>query len=193
MNKQTNQNSIRSTRFVAFTAVFSALLALLSTIKVPMPPPLWSISLFSLGIFVVATLFGPKIGFLAGGIGGAIAEIYSAYGTVSGSEAAIYVFSAFVAKSMAGLAIGYGREIARAVSQMKITTLSGTLTFIEALGMAFGRTLELTIFFVIDTMLYGMTAALTDYLGMLTLITIPVALIVNEGVRRAFRRRYFDI
>jgi uncharacterized membrane protein len=190
---KTDQKGIKGTRFVAFTAIFSALLALLSTIKVPMPPPLWSISLFSLGIFIVATLFGPKIGFLAGGIGGAVAEIYSAYGTVSGSEAAIYVFSAFVAKGMAGLAIGYGREVARAFGQMKITALRGTLTFIEALSMAFGRTLELTIFFVIDTMLYGMAAALTDYLGMLTLVTIPIALIVNEGVRRAFGRRYFDI
>jgi uncharacterized membrane protein len=193
MNKKTVQNGIVGTRFIAFTAVFSALLAILSAIKVPMPPPLWSISLFSLGIFIVATLFGPKIGFLAGGIGGAVAEIYSAYGVVSGSEAAIYVFSAFLAKGAAGLVIGYGREVARALSQMKIASLPGTLAFIEALGMAFGRIVELTIFFLIDTMLYGMAAALTDYLGMLTLLTIPIALIVNEGVRRAFGRRYFDV
>jgi uncharacterized membrane protein len=158
-----------------------------------MPPPLWSISLFSLGIFIVGTLFGPRIGFLAGGIGGAVAEVYSAYGAVSGSDAAVYVVSAFIAKGAAGLAIGYGRELARALSQMKIAVQPGTLAFIESLAMAFGRTVELTIFFVIDTMLYGMAAALTDYLGLLTLITIPVALIVNEGVRRAFGRRYFDV
>jgi uncharacterized membrane protein len=192
MNK-TVENKIAGTRFIAFTAVFSALLAILSAIKVPMPPPLWSISLFSLGIFIVATLFGPKIGFLAGGIGGAVAEIYAAYGTVSGSEAAVYVVSAFIAKGAAGLVIGYGREVSRALSQMKITALPGTLAFIEALAMAFGRTVELTIFFLIDTILYGIAAATIDYLGMLTLITIPIALIVNEGVRRAFNRRYFDV
>jgi hypothetical protein len=158
-----------------------------------MPPPLWSISLFSVGIFIVGTLFGPKMGFLAGGIGGAVAEVYGAYGTVGGSEAAIYVLSAFLAKGAAGLVIGYGRELARALSQMKVTLLPGTLTFVEAFAMTFGRTAELTIFFVIDTMLYGMAAALTDYLGMLTLVTIPIALIVNEGVRRAFGRRYFDV
>lgn len=188
-----SNNSIAGTRFIAFAAIFSALLAILSLIKIPMPPPLWSISLYSLGIFIVGTLFGPKMGFLAGGIGGAVAEIYGAYGTVSGSDAAIYVVSAFVAKGVAGLVIGYGREVARVLSQTKIPALRGTLAFVEALAMAFGRTVELTIFFAIDTYLYGVAAASTDYLGMLTLVTIPIALIVNEGVRRAFGRRYFDV
>jgi uncharacterized membrane protein len=194
MIKTLSQGRITRTRFVAFTAVFSALLAILSSMKVPMPPPLWSISLFSLGIFVLGTLFGPRIGFLAGGIGGAIAEVYGAYGSpISGSEAAIFVISAFLAKGAAGLAIGYGRELARALSQMQISVQPGTLAFLESLSMAFGRTVELTIFFIIDALLYGVAYALTDYLGMLTLITIPIALAVNEGVRRAFGRRYFDV
>ena len=193
MSKTTVQQGISGTRFWAFVAIFSALLAILSTIKAPMPPPLWSISLFSLGISIVGTLFGPKMGFLAGGIGGAVAEIYGAYGTVSGSETVIFVVSAFIAKGAAGLVIGYGREVARALGQTQIKALAGTLAFIEALAMAFGRTVELTIFFLIDTMLYGVAAASVDYLGMLTLVTIPIALIVNEGVRRAFGRRYFDV
>ena len=188
-----SHSSIAGTKFIAFVAIFSALLAILSLVKIPMPPPLWSISLFSLGISIVGILFGPKMGFLAGGIGGAVAEMYGAYGTVSGSEAAIYVISAFVAKGVAGLVIGYGREVARVLSQTKISALRGTLAFIEALAMAFGRTVELTIFFIIDTYLYGTAAASIDYLGMLTLVTIPIALIVNEGVRRAFGRRYFDV
>jgi len=193
MNRATFRNRVFGTRFIAYTAVFSALLAILSSIKVPMPPPLWSISLFSLGIFIVGTLFGPRIGFLAGGIGGAVAEVYGAYGTVSGSEAAIFVVSAFIAKGAAGLVIGYGRELARALSQMQIAVQPGILAFIESLAMAFGRTVELTIFFIIDALLYGIAYALTDYLGMLTLVTIPIALSVNEGVRRAFGRRYFDV
>jgi uncharacterized membrane protein len=188
-----SHSGIAGTKFIAFVAIFSALLAILSLVKIPMPPPLWSISLFSLGISIVGILFGPKMGFLAGGIGGAVAEIYGAYGTVSGSEAAVYVISAFVAKGVAGLVIGYGREVARVLSQTKISALRGTLAFIEALAMAFGRTVELTIFFIIDTYLYGIAAASIDYLGMLTLVTIPIALIVNEGVRRAFGRRYFDV
>jgi uncharacterized membrane protein len=194
MSKNTLQNKITGTRFIAFTALFSALLAILSSIKILMPPPLWSISLFSLGIFIVATLFGPRIGFLAGGIGGAVAEVYGSLGSVSGSEMAIYVASAFIAKGVAGLVIGYGREVARALSQVQTAAQPGTLAFIESLAMAFGRAVELTIFFFIDFLLYGSIAyALTDYLGMLTLITIPIALIVNEGVRRAFGRRYFDV
>jgi uncharacterized membrane protein len=158
-----------------------------------MPLPLQSISLFTLGISVVGTLFGPKMGFLAGGLGGAIAQIYSAYGTLSGSDTLIFVVSAFVAKGAAGLVIGYGREVARSLSQMHIKTIAGTLAFIEALSMVFGRTVELTIFFLIDTLLYGVAAALGDYLAMVTLVTIPIALAVNEGVRRAFGRRYFDV
>jgi uncharacterized membrane protein len=106
VNKATVQKGILGTKFLAFMAIFSALLAVLSSISVPMPPPLWSISLFTLGISVVATLFGPKMGFLAGGIGGAIAQIYSAYGTLSSSDTVIFVVSAFAAKGAAGLVVG---------------------------------------------------------------------------------------
>jgi uncharacterized membrane protein len=193
VSKREVKTGIYGTRFVAFAAIFSALLAILSAIKVPMPPPLWSISLYSLGIFIVGILFGPKMGFIAGGIGGAVAEVYNDLGTIGGSQTAIYVASAFIAKGAAGLVIGYGREIARALGQTKIKVFPGTLAFIEALAMVSGRTVELTIFFLIDTVLYGMAAASVDYLGMLTLITIPIALTVNEGVRRAYDRRYFDV
>lgn len=193
MNETTVQQRISRTRFLAFVTIFSALLAILSSISVPMPPPLWSISLFTLGISVVATLFGPKMGFLAGGIGGAIAQIYGAYGTLSGSDTVIFVVSAFVAKGAAGLVIGYGRLAARPFAKRQIKAVASILAFIEALFMTFGRTVELTIFFLIDTVLYGVAAASLDYLGMLTLVTIPIALIVNEGVRRAFGQRYFDV
>lgn len=193
MSKATVQKGMLGTKFLAFMTIFSALLAVLSSISVPMPPPLWSISLFTLGISVVATLFGPKMGFLAGGIGGAIAQIYSAYGTLSGSDTVIFVVSAFVAKGVAGLVIGYGSFATRPLAKRQIKALAGIIALVEALFMTLGRTVELTIFFLIDTVLYGVAAASIDYLGMVTLITIPIALAVNEGVRRAFGWRYFDV
>ncbi len=193
MTTLTVEKGISNTKFLAFMTVFSALLAILSSISVPMPPPLWSISLFTLGISIVGILFGPKMGFLAGGIGGAVAQIYGAYGTLSGSDTLIYVISAFIAKGAAGLVIGYGGLAAARLGKNEAKTATGTSTFVEASAMISGRIVELTIFFLIDTVLYGVLAASIDYLGMLTLITIPIALIINEGVRKAFGRRYFNL
>jgi uncharacterized membrane protein len=173
------------TQFLAYTAVFSALLAVFSFIRVPMPPPLYSVSLFTLGIYTVAVLFGPYIGFLAGAIGGALAEM------TAPKTSALFVISAFVAKGAGGLVIGYLRSIAKPLSRLNP---SGTATIVgESFALVIGRFVELAIFFAIDAQLHGFGPALTDFMGLVTLVfAIPVGAIVNAAMRKGLRRQYFD-
>lgn len=170
-------------QIISYIAIFSAVLAILSFIRIPMPFPLSSVSLFTLGIYSVGVLLGPSIGFISGGIGGATASLIH-------GEPGLWVASAFIAKAAAGATIGLLRILPRYVPVKSERTKRGVG---ESIALITGRTVELTIFFAIDAFLYGVPAALVDYLGMSTLVfAIPVGLLVNEGVRATLRRNYLD-
>jgi len=71
---------LRKSQFLAFTSVFTGLFVVLTTVRIPLPflsNPFFSsqISLFTLGLYVVGSLFGPYVCALAGLISSPIASL----------------------------------------------------------------------------------------------------------------------
>ncbi|GAB6098322.1 hypothetical protein JCM16358_02010 [Halanaerocella petrolearia] len=87
-------------RELAMTGLLIALVAVgTMVIKVPTPATNGYIHLGDSMIYLAAILFGPKVGFLAAGIGSALADLLSGYSHWAGPT--------FLIKGVEGLIIGY--------------------------------------------------------------------------------------
>lgn len=68
----------KNVELIALSAIFIAVVAVL-TFSVKIPIGTGYISFIDVGIFFAAVAFGPIVGFLAGGIGGGLADVISGY------------------------------------------------------------------------------------------------------------------
>lgn len=122
-----------SPRDIALTAVMIALVAVVTRfLIVPVGAGYFNFS--DMAIYFVAFTFGPWIGFLAGGIGAAIADLSAGY--------AAFAPLTFLAHGLQGLAAGYlVRSLPGSLpARMAIAALAGTVTMagIYFLGEFFG-------------------------------------------------------
>ena len=125
-----------SPRDIALTAVMIALVAVVTRfLIVPVGAGYFNFS--DMAVYFVAFTFGPWIGFLAGGIGAAIADLSAGY--------AAFAPLTFLAHGLQGLAAGYlVRALPGALpTRMIVAAVAGTLVMagIYFLGEFFGANL----------------------------------------------------
>jgi uncharacterized membrane protein len=117
----------------------SIALVCVSTIVIQIPIPLGYMHLGNTLILLCAFLFGPKVGMAAGGIGSALADLFTGY--------AYWALPTLIIKGIMGFAIGYiaNRECKKAVMMRKRT----------AVAAAAGIIIMIAGYFIAGSLLYG--------------------------------------
>ena len=183
---------LRKSQFLAFTSVFTGLFVVLTTVRIPLPflsNPFFSsqISLFTLGLYVVGSLFGPYVCALAGLISSPIASLVVGTGGPSW-----FLYTALAGHAISGLVMGHLRIIGRHLSSRMKRDIG--LAVGEGIALATARLAQAVFFFVVDLFVFGWPFACIVFAGYFTFILfIPVGAAINSAVRRAFGRTYFDI
>jgi uncharacterized membrane protein len=172
---------------LAQLAVMSALVAVLTVIALPMPPPLSTLTLAPAAIFVISVFLGPRIGFVSAAIGSAIGFTFGAIvGTVAGAAPGSSLYPVF----LIGIIVARGPE-GYIVGSLRKTN--------ELLAMVIGTIYETVAFFVIDffytyPILLGLSSAWAylDFGTMIDLVWIIPAIIVLRYLRKQLGMKYFD-
>ena len=156
--------------------IMSALIAVTTMIAVPMPPPLSTITLAPIAIFVASILMGPWIGLVSTAIGSGIGFLAGAnIGTIAVPPAFLYIFliGIIIARAPMGFTVGILRKIN------------------EVVAMALGVFTETLIFFVSDWYLFSFEVAVTiTLLTLIDLIYVPITYGVLKGLRKALNTTY---
>ncbi len=185
--KGAGASSKRSARTIALSAVMSALITVLTVTAFPLPPPLSTITLAPVAIFVVSIFLGPRVGFVSALLGSAIGfTVAATVGTVAGSPPGSVVFPVFLA----------GIMIARGPEGYVIGILRKRN---ELLAMVAGTVYETLTFFVIDFLytypvLLGLSSsfAYLDFGTMIDLVFIIPAVVVLRYLRTQLGARFYD-
>ena len=172
---------------IAQSAVMSALVAVLTIASIPMPPPLSTVTLAPVAIFVASIFLGPEVGFVSGLLGSAIGfTIAATVGIVGGAAPGSALFPIFLV----------GIIVARGPEGFVIGTLRRRS---EILAMVLGTIYETAVFFTIDffytyPILLGMSSsfAFLDFGTLIDLIFILPAVGVLRYLRAQLGVRYYD-
>ena len=165
----------RPTTKLALMAVMSALIAVTTVIAIPMPPPLSTITLAPIAIFVTGILMGPWLGLVSSAIGSGIGFLGgSSVGTIAVFPGYLYIFfwGIIIARGPMGLSVGVLRKTN------------------ETIAMIVGVLVETVIFFVADWYLFDFGIALTTLGTLIDLIYVPISYIVLKGLRKALNITY---
>lgn len=160
---------------LSFTAVMAALIAVTTLFAIPVPPPISSINLAPIIIWIVSILLGPVSGAAATAIG-------CAAGYIAGTSAGtIFVPSGMFYVYMVGLVL----------ARSPMAYVAGLLRKkSETVGMVLGVFIETLIFFAIDLYLFGFAYALFDFGVLVDLVFVPVTYTVLVVVRRFLAVKY---
>jgi len=167
--------SKRASVRLALTAVMSALIAVTTMIAIPMPPPLSTITLAPIAIFITGILMGPWVGLAATAIGSGLGFLAGAtVGTIAVPAGYLYVFlwGIIVARGPMGFGVGILRK-----ANVLIAMITGVL-------------IETVIFFVADWYLFGFGWALITLGTLVDLAYVPVSYVVLRGLRKALNIEY---
>jgi uncharacterized membrane protein len=178
--KSTNSNikstiNISSSKKIALIAIMSALVAVTTLIAIPLPPPLSTLNLAPVIIFVVSILMGARIGATATAIGCAIGYLTgTTLGTILIPPGFVYIYlvGLVVARTPMALTAGFLRKKS------------------EIAGMTLGVVVETLIFFFIDLFLFGFAIAIFDFGVFVDFVSVPIALAVLLAVRRILNVKY---
>lgn len=165
----------RSSAKLALTAVMSALIAVTTMLAIPLPPPLSTITLAPIVIFVTGILMGPWLGLVSAGIGSGLGFMAgSSAGTIFVPSGFLYVFlwGIIIARAPMGLTVGFLRK-ANEVAAM----ISGVLV-------------ETVIFFVADWYLFGFSVSLITLGTLIDLVYVPVTYGVLKVLRKSLNTTY---
>jgi hypothetical protein len=156
--------------------VMSALIAVTTTLAIPMPPPLSTITLAPIAIFVAGILMGPWIGLVASAIGSGIGFMAGAsIGTIAPPPGFLYIF--LVGIIIARAPMGFGVGILRKTN--------------ELVAMAVGVLIETLIFLISDSYLFGFDVAFVFTIWTLVdLIYVPITYGILKGLRKALNTTY---
>ena len=173
---------------IAQSAVMSALIAVLTVISFPMPPPLSTITLAPVAIFVGSIFLGPRVGFVSALLGSAIGfTIAATVGIAAGAAPGSVLFPIFL----------LGIMVARGPEGYMIGVLRKKN---EIVAMILGTVYETLAFFVIDffytyPVLLGMSNsfAFLDFGTLIDLVFIVPAIPVLRYLRSQLGVRYYDI
>ena len=157
---------MKTTRLIAYTGLSVAVVALVTmVVQVPIPQTKGYINLGDAVILVFAMLFGAKVGMIGGGFGSALADILSGY--------AHWAPFTLVIKGIEGLIVGlFASKEMSAGKRVPILILA-------VLEMVFG-------YFLVETRLYGLGAALVEIPG--NLIQAGSAVIISLSLFYAVKR-----
>ena len=166
---------VSQTKRVALTSVMSALIAVLTTTAIPVPPPISAITLAPIIIFVTSILLGPSAGLASAAIGSGIGYMVgTTIGTIVVLPGYLYVYlvGIVVARGPMGFAVGLLRKQN------------------EIVAMVVGVVVETLIFFTIDLYLLGIAIAAFDFGTFVDLAYVPVTFAVLVAVRRILETKY---
>lgn len=159
----------RATVKLAMTAVMSALIAVTTVTAIPMPPPLSTITLAPITIFVVGILMGPIPALISSAIGSGIGFLGGAtIGSivVPSGFMGIFLVGIVVARGPMGFTVGLLRKID------------------EVAAMTIGVLVETAIFFFMDWPLFGFEVALITLGTLIDLVFVPVGYLVLRVVKK---------
>ena len=176
LNSLNQTQKLSSSKKLAFTAIMSALIAVTTVIAIPLPPPIGSVNLAPVVIFVTAILLGATVGAVATFFGCAIGFVAGAtLGTINaGPFFFIFLIGLIVARTPMALAAGLLRKKS------------------EIGGMALGVVVETVIFFAIDIFLFGIAGAIFVLATVIDFIYIPIAIGVLLAARRVINAKYLS-
>lgn len=166
-----------SSQKVAFTAVMSALIAVATLVAIPLPPPLSTLNLAPVIIFVVSILLGARVGAVATAIGCAVGYLSgTSLGTIIIPPGLLYIYlvGLVVARTPMALMVGLLRKKS------------------EIAGMALAVVVETLIFFFIDLFLFGIAFAIFDFGVLIDLVSVPITFAVLLAVRRTLNVEYLN-
>lgn len=168
MSNKTTGTATKTKR-ISLTGVMAALVAVTTTLAIPLPPPLSTVNFAPVIIFVTSILLGPSAGAISAVIGCAIGYLA---GTTVGT---ILVPAGFLYVYMIGLVLARG-PMAFVVGVLR--------KYNELVSMIVGVIIETFIFFAIDFYLFGIEVAVFDLGTFVDFVFIPVTLGVLVVVRR---------
>jgi len=148
---------MKTTRFIAYSGLSVAVVTVVTMIvQVPIPQTKGYINLGDAVILVFAMLFGAKVGAIGGGLGSALADIFTGY--------AHWAPFTLIIKGIEGLLVGWfaSKDIS---TGKRISVL-----ILAVLEMVFG-------YFLVEVSMYGMGAALVEIPG--NLIQAGSAVIIS--------------
>jgi uncharacterized membrane protein len=188
LGERDSASSKRLVTATAQSAVMSALIAVLTVISFPMPPPLTTITLAPAAIFVGSIFLGPRVGFISALLGSAIGfTIAATVGTAAGAAPGSALFPIFL----------LGIMVARGPEGYLIGVLRKKN---EIAAMILGTVYETLAFFVIDfvytyPVLLGMpnSFAFLDFGTLIDLIFIVPAIPVLRYLRSQMGVRYYNM
>jgi uncharacterized membrane protein len=168
-NIQAAGTQSRATVKLAMTAVMSALIAVTTVTAIPMPPPLSTITLAPIAIFVVGILMGPVPALISSAIG-------SGLGFLGGAT----IGSIVVPPGLMGVFL-VGIVVARGPMGFTVG-LFGKID--EVAAMTMGVLVETAIFFLMDWPLFGFGVALITLGTLVDLVFVPIGYIVLKVVKK---------
>ncbi|MDQ1281204.1 MAG: transporter component [Thermoproteota archaeon] len=160
---------------LSLIAVMAALIAVTTLFAIPMPPPLSTINLAPVIIFIVSILLGPTNGVMATAIGCSVGYLVgTSVGTILIPPGFFYIFLVGLVVARSPMAFVAGLLRKRSV----------------IIGMVLGVFLETLIFLSIDVYLFGLAIALFDLGVLVDLIFVPVTYALLIVVRRFLGVKY---
>ena len=172
-----NKKQVSQTQKVALTGVMAALIAVTTILAVPLPPPLSTINLAPIIIFIVAILLGPAVGVTSTVIGCAIGYLAgTSIGTIVVTPGLLYLY-------LVGLVVARG-PMAAIVGFLRKKS--------EVIGMFLGIVLETLIFFSIDFVFFGWGYAIFDFGTFIDFVFVPTTLAILIILRRTLNTKYLS-
>ena len=166
-----------SSRVIASAALMAALVYVMTSISLRMPPPLGVWHIGDVASFIAGILFGPIVGAFACGVG---ATLFDVWNPLWGSGFIIWAPSTIVIRSVMGFLLGRYRRLV----QNNIVLSDLAVMIIAHLWKNIG-------YFVYDYYLFGAVAYLdlvTFFL--LTVVNIVVSIPLLGAIRKALGREY---
>ena len=178
MNKNTNNQTgiaSRATYKLALTSVMTALVAVTTMLAIPMPPPLSTLTLAPIAIFITGILLGPIPALVSSFIGSGIGFIAGAsVGTINVPPGYLEIFlvGIMVARGPMGFSVGLLRKKD------------------EIVAMIVGVLVETAIFFFMDWYLFGFSIALITLGTLIDLVYVSLSYSALKGIRKILNITY---
>ncbi len=169
--------SVTKAKIVAYTAMTTALVYIMTCIAVPMPKPLGVWHMGDVASFISAILFGSKIGAFACGVGAMLFDIWN---PLYQSAFIQWAPATIVIRGLMGFILGKLRNVVRNKPGAS-----------EVIAMIVGHIWKNTAYFLYDYWLFGPVA----YLDLITfyplsIIDIVVTIPLLAAIRKALGVKY---
>lgn len=167
----------QSSKRVAFTVVMTALVYVMTSISVKMPPPLGVWHIGDVASFITAILFGPVVGAFACGVG---ATLFDVWNPMWGSAFIIWAPATLIIRGVMGFLLGRYRRL-----------LPNNLVGSDVTIMALSHVWKNLAYFLYDYSIRGAAAWLDIFTFFpLSAVDIVVTIPLLQALRKAFDREY---